>query len=124
MKSRRLLSIAGIAAAVVLGIALRLSTRSQLSAGGRVRALTSDDYYHLRRARFAVAHFPGTIVFDPLMNFPLGGVPIWPPLFDVALAAPSRLLHGRAAPPEQSAWPACSAAGSPEPAPRQRSPPS
>jgi dolichyl-diphosphooligosaccharide--protein glycosyltransferase len=108
MRPGRLLWLAGIAAAVLLGLGLRLSTRSQLSADGRVRALTSDDYYHLRRARFAVAHFPRTIVFDPLMNFPQGGVPIWPPLFDVALAAPSRALHGAGAAAEtlerEAAW--------------------
>ncbi len=28
------------------------------------------------------------------MNFPKGGVPIWPPLFDLALAAPARVAHG------------------------------
>ena len=33
------------------------------------------------------AQFPRTILFDPLMNFPAGGVAIWPPLFDLALAA-------------------------------------
>lgn len=42
------------------------------------------------------------------MNFPNGGVPIWPPLFDVALATPSRLLHGPSAPAErierEAAW--------------------
>jgi dolichyl-diphosphooligosaccharide--protein glycosyltransferase len=98
MRARRLLFLAGIAAAMLLAAVFRLSTRPQLSAGARVRGLTVDDYYHLRRARFAVAHFPETIVFDPLMNFPAGGVPIWPPLFDIALAAPSRLLHGPDAP--------------------------
>ena len=44
------------------------------------------------------AHFPRTILFDPLMNFPAGGVAIWPPLFDLALAAPARLAHGADAP--------------------------
>ena len=90
----------GIAAAVAIGVGLRLCTRQQLTSGGRARALTADDYYHLRRARFAVSHYPRTIVFDPLMNFPQGGVAIWPPLFDVALATPARLLHGASAPPE------------------------
>lgn len=80
---------------------MRLSTREQLQAGGRLHALTSDDDYHLRRARFAVAHYPRTIVFDPLMNFPKGGVPIWPPLYDVLLATPARLFHGAAAAPEE-----------------------
>ena len=106
--SRRLLFLLGIAAALLFGTALRLSTRRELASGARVRALTSDDFYHLRRARFAVAHFPATIFFDPLMNFPDGGVPIWPPLFDLALATPARLFHGSAATPEQlereAAW--------------------
>jgi asparagine N-glycosylation enzyme membrane subunit Stt3 len=97
--TRRLLFLLGLTAALVLGIALRLSTRPQLTSGGRTRVLGSDDAYHMRRARFAVANFPGTILFDPLMNFAEGGVPIWPPLFDLALAAPSRLLHGPSAAP-------------------------
>ena len=98
----------GLAAAMAVGVALRLSTRPQLTAGGRTHVLGSDDAYHMRRARFAVENFPSTILFDPLMNFPEGGVPIWPPLFDLALAAPSRLLHGADAAPRQieaeAAW--------------------
>ncbi len=108
MAARRLLFFLGLAAALTVGVCLRLSTRPQLTAGGRTRVLGSDDAYHMRRARFAVAHFPRTILFDPLMNFPEGGVPIWPPLFDLALAAPSRLLHGAAAAPgaveAEAAW--------------------
>src|SRR6266536_237639 len=101
MTSRRGLFLLGLAAALAIGIGLRLSTRKQLAAGSRARALTSDDNYHLRRARFAAAHYPRTIIFDPLMNFPRGGVAIWPPLFDVALATPARLLHGAGASPEE-----------------------
>ena len=101
MRWRRLVFFLGLAAALAIGIGLRLSTRKQLTAGGRARALTSDDNYHLRRARFATAHYPRTIIFDPLMNFPRGGVAIWPPLFDVALATPARLLHGKGASPEE-----------------------
>ncbi|MFN2632106.1 MAG: STT3 domain-containing protein [Thermoanaerobaculia bacterium] len=108
MKFSRALAVVAVLAAASLGFGLRLSTRAQLAAGPRVRALGSDDNYHLRRARFAVAHFPRTIVFDPLMNFPSGGVPIWPPLYDLLLAAPSRAMHGAAAPPEtierEAAW--------------------
>jgi dolichyl-diphosphooligosaccharide--protein glycosyltransferase len=87
----------GLAGAVALGVALRLHTRQDSVDGDRVRPLDSDSAYHLRRARFAAAHFPRTILFDPLMNFPAGGVAIWPPLFDLALALPSRLAHGPAA---------------------------
>jgi asparagine N-glycosylation enzyme membrane subunit Stt3 len=101
MRSRRWIFLFGVAAALAIGIGVRLSTRAQLTAlGGRVRALSSDDEYHLRRARFAAAHYPRTIIFDPLMDFPRGGVGIWPPLFDVALATPARLLHGPSAAPE------------------------
>ncbi|HEV8118962.1 MAG TPA: STT3 domain-containing protein, partial [Thermoanaerobaculia bacterium] len=101
MQSRRLVFFLGLAVSVAIGIGMRLSTREQALAGGRAHALTSDDDYHLRRARFAVAHYPRTIVFDPLMNFPKGGVPIWPPLYDVALATPARVLHGASAAPEE-----------------------
>src|SRR5688572_18977811 len=94
MARRRAVFLLGLAAALAVGALLRLSTYRQLQDGARTRAVSSDDYYHLRRARFAVAHFPRTILFDPLMNFPDGGVGIWPPLFDLALALPSRLLHG------------------------------
>ncbi len=101
MRWRRALFFLGLAAALAIGVGLRLSTRKQLTVGGRARALTSDDDYHLRRARFAAAHFPRTIILDPLMNFPRGGIAIWPPLFDAALAVPARLLHGAGASPEQ-----------------------
>jgi asparagine N-glycosylation enzyme membrane subunit Stt3 len=94
MQVRRAAFLLGLAAALAIGTAARLSTRAQLTAGGTNRVLGSDDAYHMRRAVFAVANFPRTILFDPLMNFPEGGVPIWPPLFDLALAAPSRILHG------------------------------
>ncbi|HSS44768.1 MAG TPA: STT3 domain-containing protein [Thermoanaerobaculia bacterium] len=108
MTAPRAALLLGLAAALAIGVGLRLSTYRQLQSGPRVRPLTVDDNYHLRRARFAVAHYPRTIVFDPLMNFPEGGVPIWPPLFDVALATPSRILHGAAATPatieREAAW--------------------
>jgi asparagine N-glycosylation enzyme membrane subunit Stt3 len=108
MTWRRTLFVLGLAAAVSVGIALRLTTRKQLISPDRVHGLTSDDNYHLRRARFAAAHYPKTILFDPLMNFPSGGVPIWPPLFDVALATPTRILHGADATPgtleHEAAW--------------------
>lgn len=98
MKSRAVFLL-GLTAALLLGIALRLHTRAQATQGGSIRPLDSDSAYHMRRARFAAAHFPRTILFDPLMNFPAGGVAIWPPLFDLALAAPARLAQGPEAPP-------------------------
>lgn len=79
---------------VALGVALRLATWDQVFSLGRAIPLSGDSVYHLRRARFAVRDFPKPLVFDPLINFPNGGVTIWPPLFDVALAAPAFLLRG------------------------------
>jgi asparagine N-glycosylation enzyme membrane subunit Stt3 len=70
---RRGAFLLGLAAAILLGGYLRLATRELLVEGPRVRTMTPDDNYHLRRARFAVAHYPRTILFDPLMNVPLGG---------------------------------------------------
>ena len=108
MTASRAALFLGLAAALSIGVGLRLSTYRQLHSDGRVRPLTVDDNYHLRRARFAVAHYPRTIVLDPLMNFPEGGVAIWPPLFDAALATPSWILHGATAAPDaierESAW--------------------
>ena len=95
MSARRLAFSLGLAAAAVLAISVRLATRSQLS--GATPVFDSDSAYHLRRARAALANFPRTILFDPLMNFPDGGVPIWPPLYDLSLAAPARVAHGAAA---------------------------
>ena len=98
MRSRAALLLGWSAAAAVLaaGIALRLHTRDQVLVDGRVRPFDSDSAYHLRRARFAAKEFPKTILFDPLMNFPEGGVPIWPPLYDVALSLPARVARGAA----------------------------
>jgi dolichyl-phosphooligosaccharide-protein glycotransferase len=71
--------------AVILGFAIRAAI-STFDA--------PDGLYHLRRATFALEHFPRTIVFDPLINFPEGGVVIWPPLFDLTLALPALVLGG------------------------------
>jgi asparagine N-glycosylation enzyme membrane subunit Stt3 len=83
-------------AAVVLGLALRIASRP-LAIAGRTGFVSSDCLYHLRRARFAVAHFPRTIVLDPWIHAPEGGICIWPPLFDLSIALPARLLHGTGA---------------------------
>jgi asparagine N-glycosylation enzyme membrane subunit Stt3 len=98
MKSRAVFLV-GLTAAILLGAALRLHTRASATRGDTVVPLDSDSAYHMRRARFAAASFPRTILFDPLMNFPTGGVAIWPPLFDLALAAPARLADGAGASP-------------------------
>ena len=104
----RAVFLLGLTAAILLGTGLRLHTRAQTAYRDGVHALDSDSAYHMRRARFAAAQFPRTILFDPLMNFPDGGVAIWPPLYDLALAAPARLREGptasRAAVERGAAW--------------------
>jgi dolichyl-phosphooligosaccharide-protein glycotransferase len=95
MPRRALLGLGiGIAASVAVGVALRLHTRDEVRIASRVRPFDSDSAYHLRRARFAAKEFPRTILFDPWMNFPEGGIPIWPPLYDVALSLPARMAGG------------------------------
>ena len=80
-----------------LAFVVRFSCEPELRRGSPRRFVSPDCLYHMRRATFAVAHFPRIPVFDPLIDFPKGGVGIWPPLFDVALALPARMLFGAAA---------------------------
>ena len=54
----------------------------------------NDPYYHLRRIRYTIDHFPKVLEFDPLINFPNGAQAIWPPTFDWLIAAAFRLLPG------------------------------
>ena len=54
----------------------------------------NDAYYHFRRIRYSIDHFPNVLGFDPLINFPDGAQPIWPPTFDWLVAALLRLLPG------------------------------
>jgi dolichyl-phosphooligosaccharide-protein glycotransferase len=98
---RSIAALAGIAAAALVGLGVRLSAEKELRHGAPARFVSSDCLYHMRRARFAVAHFPRTIIFDPTINYPRGGVAIWPPMFDVLLALPARLLSGPAAKPAE-----------------------
>ncbi|HEV8578473.1 MAG TPA: STT3 domain-containing protein [Thermoanaerobaculia bacterium] len=85
-----------LAALLILAFLLRLLTLPALTQGG-LRLLSADDYGHLRRAAATVHAFPRVPVFDPYLNHPHGGIWIWPPLFDLAIAAPARLFFGSAA---------------------------
>jgi asparagine N-glycosylation enzyme membrane subunit Stt3 len=83
--NRRIRGAAAVGLAAAAGVALRLSVTFTGS---------PDCLYHLRRAFFAVRQFPRTVIFDPLVNWPRGGICIWPPLFDLALALPARIAFG------------------------------
>ena len=86
-----------LAALCAFAFALRLVTLAALTAGGP-RLLSVDDYGHLRRAAAIVREFPRVPYADPYLGHPVGGRWIWPPLFDLAIAAPARLLFGASAP--------------------------
>ena len=97
---RRAAFAAALAATAILAFAIRFACEPELREAPR-RFVSPDCLYHMRRAVFAVAHFPRIPVFDPLIDFPRGAVGIWPPLFDVALAVPARVLYGAGATREQ-----------------------
>ncbi len=103
----RIRRTAVLALVVAAAFALRLVTLRELERGG-LRLLSADDYGHLRRAAATVRDFPRVPVFDPYLSHPRGGRWIWPPLFDLAIAAPARLVWGAQAPLERierlAAW--------------------
>jgi dolichyl-diphosphooligosaccharide--protein glycosyltransferase len=94
------------------GVAARLLTPSALFAlallvrclpwptvmeHGRVVFFGMDAWYHMRRAQIALAGSGWPPAFDSYLNFPHGGMPIWPPLFDAMLAwwmGPARGVGG------------------------------
>jgi len=75
-----------------IGVRL-LSWHSVFQQGG-VYFNGNDAYYHLRRIRYSIDHFPEVLEFDPLINFPAGAQAIWPPTFDWLIAAALRLVPG------------------------------
>jgi len=87
----------GLAAVFLLALAVRLTAEKSLRQTSPARFVSPDCLYHMRRARFAVAHFPRIPFFDPTIDYPAGAVSIWPPFFDLALALPARVLFGAAA---------------------------
>lgn len=94
-------------ALVLLGaLLLRLdSWPAVFPPGGPVRFVSPDCEYHMIRVSRSLLGLP-IRVFDPDLNFPDGGVAIWPPLFDhgaallvraVRAVAPTRSPEGIAA---------------------------
>lgn len=83
----------GLLASMALALGLRFLTMPGLTREG-LRLVSMDDYGHLRRAILALRQFPHLPVLDPYLNHPHGGLWIWPPLFDLSIALPARLLFG------------------------------
>ncbi|MEN8184048.1 MAG: STT3 domain-containing protein [Myxococcota bacterium] len=94
----------GYTALLLLAFALRvLPWRWQLESG-RVHFHGNDAYYHARRILYSVSRLPEALHFDPYLNFPHGGEPIWPPFFDLGIAGIVRVLAGPDAGAQSVEW--------------------
>ena len=62
----------------LLAGAIRIIVWPSVFVGGHVMVVGNDTYYHLRRILYACANFPGSVGFDPFLNFPDGARAIWP----------------------------------------------
>jgi dolichyl-diphosphooligosaccharide--protein glycosyltransferase len=76
----------------LLAVAVRALPWARVFSGDRVYFYVNDAYYHARRILWSAEHFPAALNFDPFVNHPHGGEPIWPPLFDGSMALLVRLL--------------------------------
>ncbi|MDH3253523.1 MAG: glycosyltransferase family 39 protein, partial [Acidobacteriota bacterium] len=75
-----------LAAALMIGLLLRLGTWPQVFFAGRVWIDGPDGYYHLRRAWLTLRNWPWTPQVDMLIGVPGDGPISWPPVFDLLLA--------------------------------------
>jgi len=73
----------------LLGLVLRLYAGRNSLQGGNVLFVGYDEFYHMRRILYTVAHFPNTLWFDSYLDYPHGYSLTWPPFFDQLLAAVS-----------------------------------
>jgi dolichyl-diphosphooligosaccharide--protein glycosyltransferase len=78
----------------LLALAIRALPWRSLFDGDRVHLFGNDAYYHLRRIEYSLQRFPSSLDFDPYVNFPRGGEPIWPGFFDLLLALLLRPFAG------------------------------
>ncbi len=83
-----------LALLMVLALAFRLMPARQVLLPDGVRFYDSDSYYHMRRVWMCLDHFPRVPIRDPFENHPMGGVTMWPPLHDAAIAAVILLIGG------------------------------
>ena len=76
----------------LLGLVLRLYAGRNTLQGGNVLPVGYDEFYHMRRILYTVAHFPNTLWFDSYLDYPHGYNITWPPFFDQLMAAISLAL--------------------------------
>jgi asparagine N-glycosylation enzyme membrane subunit Stt3 len=90
----RVLRIAAPSLFFLAAVAVRILSWHSIFQRGGVYPNGNDAYYHFRRIRYSIDNFPDVLEFDPLINFPHGAQPIWPPTFDWLIAALLRLVPG------------------------------
>ena len=76
----------------LLSLVLRLYAGRNTLQGGNVLIVGFDEFYHMRRILYTVAHFPNTLWFDSYLDYPHGYSITWPPFFDQLMAAISLAL--------------------------------
>jgi dolichyl-diphosphooligosaccharide--protein glycosyltransferase len=76
-------------AALVLGALLRivLPWPAVVTEHGILPPGGADEFYHLRRIEYSVENFPSVLAHDAYVNAPDGGEIVWPPLWDLGIAA-------------------------------------
>jgi dolichyl-phosphooligosaccharide-protein glycotransferase len=90
LQYRTALLLGGVMA---LALVIRLLPMAFSFVNGHVVFAEFDPYYHMRRIMYTVDHFPSVSSFDSYVNYPLGYIVGWPPLFDI-LGASLSLLAG------------------------------
>jgi asparagine N-glycosylation enzyme membrane subunit Stt3 len=94
----------GTALVLVLlaGAIARLAPWRQVFTGDGVRFLyDTDPLYHLLQARRALASGFSPTWFDPWLSWPTGASVLWPPLWDLVIAASVRIVFGSSPTPAQ-----------------------
>lgn len=95
---------AGLLLLAVLALAVRLAPWAVVFRADGVRLLPDPDpLYHVLQAERLLARTSPAPWFDPGLDYPYGARPLWPPLFDAAIAGATWLWAGRAAARDQIA---------------------
>jgi dolichyl-diphosphooligosaccharide--protein glycosyltransferase len=81
--------------AFIFALVIRIMGRWSALSGGDILFDGFDEFYHMRRIIYGVAHFPQTLWFDSYLYYPKGAEITWPPLFDQLVSATALLLGQR-----------------------------
>lgn len=94
MRFERLRTAVLCSSLAAVAVWVRALNRALVFSPMGVLPIDGDSFYHFRRIAYTVHNFPAFLRFDPYVNFPRGGEPIWSPTFDFALAALVRAVLG------------------------------